>query len=75
LLKVFSLEALFISAGDDMGINASNKMPFFNTKIVRCPSCGYYKNRDFFKKCFSNDDFGPYKNFVYFFYKRLANGL
>jgi hypothetical protein len=58
LLKIFSLEASFISAEDVGGIKASKKMPFFYAKIVKCPSCGYYKKGIFIKKIFSNDDLG-----------------
>jgi hypothetical protein len=37
-------------------------MSFFNAKIVRCPSGGYYKKTAIFiEKCFSKDDLGPPK--------------
>jgi hypothetical protein len=65
LLKIFSLEALFISAGDVRAIKVSKKMSFFNAKIVRCPSCGYYKKRQFFEKFFSKDDLGHENNFFF----------
>jgi hypothetical protein len=56
---MFSLEASFISARGVRGIKASKKMSFFNAKIVRCPSGGYYNNGNFLKSIFSNDDLGP----------------
>ncbi len=52
LLKIFSLEATFISVGGVRGIKASKKMSFFDAKIVRCPSGCYHKNGNFFKKFF-----------------------
>jgi hypothetical protein len=74
LLKTFSLEAPFISAGGVRGIKASKKMSFFNAKIVRCPSGGYYKK--VFKNFFPKVDLSPEKNFFKFFiYRNVANGL
>jgi hypothetical protein len=63
LLKLFSLEAPFVSAGGVRNIKATEKMSFFNAKIVRCPSGGYYKRGNFFQKVFSKDDLGPKKIF------------
>jgi hypothetical protein len=62
LLKIFSIEAPFISAGNVRGMKASKKMSFFNAKIVRGPSCGSYKKTAiFFEKFFSQDDLGHKK--------------
>jgi hypothetical protein len=43
----------FLKCWGVRGIKACKKISFFNAKIVRCPSCGYYKKGNFFKKFFS----------------------
>ncbi len=62
MLKIFSLEAPFISAGNVRGIKASKKMSFFNAKIViEVPVVGLTKKGNYFEKFFSKDDLGHKK--------------
>jgi hypothetical protein len=61
LLKIFSLEAPFISAGNVRGIKASKKMSFSMPKLLEAPVVGLTKNCNFFEKFFSKDDLGHKK--------------